>query len=197
MRARASKSGSQPVAAVRSYSRTSAPHDFGHGAVGGVAGVGNEHGVAGFQKRHAHVHQAFFGAQQGHNFGGRVQGHAVVALVELGHGAAQGRRALVALVAVGIGLRGRGRQGRHHAGVRRQIGTADAQVDDVGPGRVQGCQLAQLAREIVFAGVGQAAGNGHLHGEFVIAKRNKLPSLLRRGCSSHGSNGGGWGRWVV
>ena len=80
--------------------------------------------------------------------------HAVVALVELGHCAAQGGRALVALVAVGIGLRGRLRQGRHHARVGRQVGAANAQADDVGPGRVEGGQLAQLAREVVFAGMG-------------------------------------------
>jgi hypothetical protein len=114
------------------------PADFGHGAVRGVAGVGNEHGIAGFQKRHAHVHQPFFRAQQRQHFGGGVQGHAVVALVEFGHGPAQGRRALVALVAVGRGLGGRGGEGRRHAGVGRQIGAANAQVDDLGPGGVEG-----------------------------------------------------------
>nr|GFD49009.1 hypothetical protein [Tanacetum cinerariifolium] len=108
---------------------------FGHGAVGRVAGIGDEHRVAGFQKRHPDVHQAFFGASQGQHFGGGVEGHAVAFLVESRHRLAQCGRALVALVAVGRGLGGSGRQGRYHAGVGRQIGAADAQADDIGPGR--------------------------------------------------------------
>ena len=139
------------------------PADFGHRPVGGVAGIGNEHRVAGFQKGHAQVHQALFRAGQGQNFGGRVEGHAVVSFVKTGHRLAQRGRALVALVAVGAGLAGGGRQRRHHARVRRQIGAANAQADNIGPGRVEGGQLAQLAREVVFAGVGQAAGGGDGH----------------------------------
>ena len=156
------------------------PAYFGHGTVRRVAGIGDEHRVASFQKRHSDVHQAFFRAQQWQDFSSRVQRHAVAPLVEVRHGPAQGGRALVALVAVGRGLRRRRSQGRRHAGVRRQIRTTNPQADNVGPGRIENGQLAQLAREVVFAGMSQAAGNGDIH-VGIRGKVSKLPSLPRRG----------------
>nr|GFD50746.1 hypothetical protein [Tanacetum cinerariifolium] len=39
-------------------------------------------------------------------------------------------------------------------------------TEDIGPGGIKGGYFAQLAREIVFAGICQAAGSGNLHSSY-------------------------------
>ena len=109
--------------------------------VDGVAGVGNEHGVARVEDGETEVGDALFGADGDDGLGVGVEIDVVARLVPVADGLAQARNAAGDRVAVRRGLPDRLNQLVDDVGGRGAVGIAHAEVDDV------------------FA----AAAGGHLH----------------------------------
>ena len=123
--------------------------------VGGIAGIGHQHPVAGIQKGQRQQKDALFGAHQGLNLGGGVQVHAVPRAVPVGHGFAKLRKAGVSLVAVVAGVAGAAAEGLHGLVRRGSVRRPDPQVDDRvqatgGPVGIERGDFPVLEGEIVF-----------------------------------------------
>ena len=122
-----------------------------HEAVGvdGVAGVGDEHDVAGGGDRHGEVGEALLGAEGGDHLGLGVELHAEAAGVVAGLGAAEAGDALGGRIAVGA----RAAHGFHKLfndmGGRVHVGVAHAEVDDVHAlGAVAGLEPVHLGEDV-------------------------------------------------
>ena len=118
--------------------------------VGGIAGIGHQHIVAGVDEGERRVEDALLRAYQRQNFLGRVEVDAIPPPIEAGHGLAQLRRALRGLVAVSRGVVGHLAQLVDGLFRRRHVGAANGQTDDVLPSGIQLGHLLQLAAEVVF-----------------------------------------------
>ena len=124
--------------------------DFRKRSIGGIAGIGNQHFVAGIDKGQRGVENTFFGTNQGLNLSIGVQFHAIPFLIECGHGLTQFGCSHGGLVAVGIGI------GCHLAefvdgALRgRHVGTADGKTDNVETLGVELSHFFKFAAEVVF-----------------------------------------------
>ena len=138
------------------------PEQFAERGVGGIAGVGHQHPVAGIGEGERHVQDAFLGADERLDFAVRVQVHAVPAFVECGHGAAQFRDAHGGLVAMRVGLVCFFTQCLDGLRRRGHVGASDSQADDVLAFRVHASHFFELHREVVFFHGGQPVGGPYV-----------------------------------
>ena len=124
--------------------------DLVHSRISGIAGIGDEHFVAGVAEGEGDIHDTLLGADDGLDLGHGIHRHAIDALVEACHGAVELRQAARGLIAVGMG------GVRHLAELvdgllrRRHVGRADGEGDDVLTLGIELHHFFQLTAEIVF-----------------------------------------------
>ena len=142
-----------------------------HEAVGvdGVAGVRDEHDVAGGGDRHGEVGEALLGAEGGDDLGLGVELHPEAAGVVAGLGAAEAGDALGGRIAVGAGAAHGFHKLFNDVGGRVHVRVAHAEVDDVHPlGAVAGLEPVHLGEDVggkaldavEFFGHGRTGGGG-------------------------------------
>ena len=105
--------------------------DDGAVDVDGIAGIGDEHGVARIENREAEMGDAFLGADGDDGFGVGIEVDVVARLVPVADGLAQARNSLGDGVAMGDGLLRRFNHLVDDVLGRGAVGVAHAEVDDV------------------------------------------------------------------
>ena len=113
--------------------------------IGGIAGVGYQHLVAGVDESQRHMEDALLGADERLHLRLRVDCDTIPPLVKVSHGLSQLRRTHRGLIAVGIGLRSHLAELVYRLFRRRHVRTTDGKADDVLPLSVQLCYLFQFA----------------------------------------------------
>ena len=131
-----------------------------HRGVGRIARIGYEYPVAFVQEGQRNVHHTLLAADQGQDFVGRVQVHAVPSLIPPGELRTQFRNTYVRLVPVRVGPCCRLAERLHGFGRRGQVRAADPQVDDACAGFVHPGHLFQFHGEVVLLDVFHPAGRG-------------------------------------
>ena len=148
-------------------------------AIGGVAGVGDEHLLALAHKGHTEVHKSLLGAYERQHLGVHIEFHTIVLLVPHCKRFAQTLGTLVGLVDVYIGPLGTLIEGLHHRGVRGLVGRAYAEADDGPACLAQFGNLTQFARKVVLFHTFQTLRKGDVDGGVVaIAHRCICIDLL-------------------
>ena len=107
------------------------------------------------QKSQGDQQYGFLGADQRLYFCLRVELYSIPAGIPLGESLAQLRQADIALVGVAAGLEGRGAEGADGLLRRHPVWRADAEIDDrllacSLTRSIHGCDLLELAREVIF-----------------------------------------------
>ena len=118
--------------------------------VGGIAGIGHEHTVAGVDEGEGDMEDALLAANEWQHLFGRVECHAIPPLIEIGHGTAQFRCSHRGLVAMGVGAPCHLAERRDGFLRRRHVGTSYGEADDVAPLGIEACHLLEFTAEVVF-----------------------------------------------